>query len=1091
MKKALIALTLALAILCCAAAACAEGDVKRDQLKVGLRMNVPGKTGATMEAGDTVQITLRITNASGADFASEMYLFDPAKERAGEFPLLKDGESAEWSGEWTVTEEQMEAGKFTYRLQFKYFDENGESKASYKNLNMKISDVGKKAAVKYAPVFLYCVQDNSHSDGKTCVFCIDEEGIVWSTAEADLKPGYSEEDLMRLIQERRGMTRRTETLHSAAYGMYTDDELKELAQWAASVPAAEGTPEETGVDTDETAIYALKNGEDGHTESILLGMSGRRLFENTDADAQALYQFMWAQLYWEVNTFRSSYGFAAEGVAPYGFRTVSVREFLGLEKVDAATAVITAVENDSEAGPKEVEVTEKDREEVLAMLERGIITRKVNDRRVVYNTKSYLFHTADGEYLGSMELSRGMAVTSDGMYQMSIPTESTGSLPEEEQKLLRVKIEGFDYQLGKTTVRDIIRDGWKCSLSGHGMYRLDNHDGTKQFVANGTGDSLDEPITFISPSGIQEGVPEYCGFDGYMDPENPEDPDRVWWEKAKEAAKANGEEEDEEYNPPFGGLYYWLSTGALGEVYKEPDYLGGEITVDVTLSDGRRLEIHATEWQPMHLVLREPAEPTSDLTSETEDNPRVIMYAIVKEKPDSETFNVCLIDEEGDVWTSRNDLTEQEGDLLQLLAERRDMKSDSLLYNAENGRDVLEDRFKDLTAMADLVEKANGDAVPTGADTDEERVYALKYDADGNAEPVLLGVCGSAVFENKDRNAQALYQFMLQFQYLTPPCGWAAEGLAPHGFQTVSVREFFGLENVDAETAVITAAMSDCETGFIDVRLTEEDRKKVLALLERGLVIGKHDPWMVTGGTMNYFFYDETGNCIGSIATYEEDSLAVGPDGMYTLSLLPESTEGLPEAEEQLLHLKINGTDYEIGKSTPRDLIRNGWICTFDYEGAFAFTDEEGKEPFYIRTERGSVDEPIRTIDCRSADEISFEYCGFDGVVDPDNPEDMDTIWNQKLLEEWKAQHPELYSDSDDGDESEDEEEGDGVFWGPMELWMKTLGEADDDEMNGLTVNVAMSDGHTLQIFSDDTPVYLSLGDKELIRLGPEPEEEW
>ena len=46
MKKALIALTLALAILCCAAAACAEGDVKRDQLKVGLRMNVPGKTGA-------------------------------------------------------------------------------------------------------------------------------------------------------------------------------------------------------------------------------------------------------------------------------------------------------------------------------------------------------------------------------------------------------------------------------------------------------------------------------------------------------------------------------------------------------------------------------------------------------------------------------------------------------------------------------------------------------------------------------------------------------------------------------------------------------------------------------------------------------------------------------------------------------------------------------------------------------------------------------------------------------------------------------------------------------------------------------------
>ena len=1087
MKKALIALTLALAILCCAAAACAEGDVKRDQLKVGLRMNVPGKTGATMEAGDTVQITLRITNASGADFASEMYLFDPAKERAGEFPLLKDGESAEWSGEWTVTEEQMEAGKFTYRLQFKYFDENGESKASYKNLNMKISDVGKKAAVKYAPVFLYCVQDNSHSDGKTCVFCIDEEGIVWSTAEADLKPGYSEEDLMRLIQERRGMTRRTETLHSAAYGMYTDDELKELAQWAASVPAAEGTPEETGVDTDETAIYALKNGEDGHTESILLGMSGRRLFENTDADAQALYQFMWAQLYWEVNTFRSSYGFAAEGVAPYGFRTVSVREFLGLEKVDAATAVITAVEHDSEAGPKEAEVTEKDREEVLAMLERGIITRKVNDRREVYNTKSYLFHTADGEFLGSMELSRGMAVTSDGMYQMSIPTESTGNLPEEEQKLLRVKIEGFDYQLGKTTVRDMIRDRWKCSLSGHGMYRLDNQDGTKQFVANGEGDSLDEPITFISSSGIQEGVPEYCGFDGYMDPENPEDPDTVWREKAREAAKANGEEVDEEYNPPFEGLYYWLSTGALGEVYKEPDYLGGEITVDVTLSDGRLLQIHATKSLPLHLILSEPAEPTADPTS------RIIMYSVLKEKADSETFSVCCIDEAGKIWTARDVSAEQEGALLQLLAERKDMKSDSLLYNTENGKDILEDRFKDLAAMADLVEKAIGDAVPTGSDTGEERVYALKPDADGNPEPVLLGVCGSAVFENKDRNAQALYQFMLQQQSFTAPCSWAAEGLTPHGFQTVSVREFFGLESVNAETATITAAVSDSMTGLTDVQLTDEDRKKAQALLERGVVLGKHDPWIVTGGTMSYFFYDENGKCTGRIETCEEDSLAVGPDGMYTLSLLPESTEGLTEAEKQLLHLKINGTDYEIGKSTPRDLIRNGWLCTIEYEGTFAFTDEEGKEPFYIRTEGGSVDEPIRSINCQYADEFSFEYCGFDGVVDPDNPEDMDTIWNQKLLENWKAEHPELYSDPDeDGDEPGGEEEGDGLFWGPMELWMKTLGKADEDPDNSLDIIVTMSDGHTLRIYTIDSPPSLKLGDKEPIRLGPETEEdEW
>ena len=610
MKKILTALTLVLAILC-AAAGCAEGKAKRNQLKIKMEMSVPGTNDATPKAGDTVQVKLWIQNASGADFASEMYLFDPAKKKAGELPLLKDGESAEWTGEWTITEEQAREGKISYRLQFYYFDENGVKKPSYNNLNKRLN-AAPKAAPEYAPVFLYCVQDNSNTDGNTCVFCIDEEGVVWSTAEADLKPDCSEEDLMRLIQERRGMTRRTETLASPAYGMYTRDELKEMAKWAAAVPAAEGTPEETGVNTDETAIYALKNGEDGHTESILLGMSGRRLFENTDPNAQALYQFMWMQLYWEVNSFRSSYGFAAEGVAPYGFRTVSVRDFLGLEKVDAAAVVMTAVENDSEAGPKELEVTEKDREWVLAMLERGIITRKVNNRSVVYNTKAYYFHTAEGESLGSIELSRGMAVTKDGMYQMSLQTESTENLPEEEQKLLRVKIEGFDYQLGKTTVRDIIRDGWKCSMPRYGSYRMKNADDTKEFSANGAGDSLDEPIDFISAAVSRDTVPEYCGFDGYQDPENPEDPDTVWWEKAKKAARENGEDADEESNPPFGGLCYWLSTGTLGEVYREPDYLGGEITVDVTLSDGRLLQIHATEWLPMHLILREPVEPEEE-----------------------------------------------------------------------------------------------------------------------------------------------------------------------------------------------------------------------------------------------------------------------------------------------------------------------------------------------------------------------------------------------------------------------------------------------------------------------------------------------
>ena len=605
MKKILTALMLALVILCCTV--CAEGEAKRDQLEISMEMSGFRNTDKTVEAGDTVHVEIRVKNTSGADFASKMFLFDPAKERVGEFPLLKDGESAEWTGDLTITEEMVKAGKVTYRLQFWFFDENGEKARAIKKLNKKINIAGQRAAAEYAPVFLYCVQDKSEKDGKIGVYCIDEAGIIWRTGEADLKPDYSEEDLMQLLQERRGMTRRTETLLSTAYGVHTEEWIKELAQRAASIPAAKGTPEETGANTDETAVYALENKKDGSTESVLLGMSGRRLFENTDPDAQALYQFMWMQLFREVETFKLSYGFAAEGIAPYGFRTVSVREFFGLEKADAATVVITAVENDCEEGPTEVHVTEKDRKGVLGMLERGIISRKVNDLSVTGGTVSYLFHNAVGEYLGSIELYKGLAVKNDGMYQISLPTQSTENLPEEEQKLLTMRIEGFDYQLGKTTPREIIRDGWKCRQTNYGHCRMENADGTKEFTVYTAGDSLDEPVRGISPSLSPHTVPEYLGFDGTMDPENPEDPDTVWWEKAREAAKANGEEEDEDNNPTYGGLYYWLSTGTLGEVFQEPDYLGGEITVYVTLSDGRQLKIDAKEWQPPHLGLYEPS----------------------------------------------------------------------------------------------------------------------------------------------------------------------------------------------------------------------------------------------------------------------------------------------------------------------------------------------------------------------------------------------------------------------------------------------------------------------------------------------------
>ena len=501
------------------------------------------------------------------------------------------------------------------------------------------------------------------------------------------------------------------------------------------------------------------------------------------------------------------------------------------------------------------------------------------------------------------------------------------------------------------------------------------------------------------------------------------------------------------------------------------------------------------------LTLKEEAspEPTPEVTPEPtprpEDRPEVFLYSVTRPNPGNGTVSVACIDKAGDLWfVNEADVKYpfREKDILQLLQERRGME---LKTNLIKGvlRDVSRDEewFRGLAVMAELVPKAEGTPVKTGVDVDQEAVYALRTDADGNPEPVLLGMSGSYVFENKDPNAQALYLFMWNTRSAFP-YGFAAEGLAPHGFETVSVREFFSLQNVDAETAVLTAALTDCEEGLIEAHLTDKDREKVLALLDRGIVIGKENPWMVTGGTTCYYFHNAQGEYLGCIETYADDSLAVGRDGMYRLSLLPRSTETLTEEEQKLLHLKINGIDYEIGRSTPRDLIRNGWPCGIEYDGTFSFQDPEMYSTIYVMTENGGLDEPIKSISCQFVPTVPIEYCGFDGEVDPEDLNDMDTAWFIR----YRTDHPDEeqadiqsildhWNDEDD----EDEDDGWGGYWDPMRAWIETLGKADEDMDNGIKVDVLLSDGHTLGIYTAASPVCLSLGDEQYIRLGPETED--
>ena len=66
------------------------------------------------------------------------------------------------------------------------------------------------------------------------------------------------------------------------------------------------------------------------------------------------------------------------------------------------------------------DVTEEELEGIRRMALYGVVTGRENDMMVTGGTWVYTFETPDGEYLMSIEMYRGLVVSSDGMYSYRI-----------------------------------------------------------------------------------------------------------------------------------------------------------------------------------------------------------------------------------------------------------------------------------------------------------------------------------------------------------------------------------------------------------------------------------------------------------------------------------------------------------------------------------------------------------------------------------------------------------------------------------------------------------------------------------------------
>lgn len=256
------------------------------------------------------------------------------------------------------------------------------------------------------------------------------------------------------------------------------------------------------------------------------------------------------------------------------------------------------------------------------------------------------------------------------------------------------------------------------------------------------------------------------------------------------------------------------------------------------------------------------------------DPSRIILYTYYRQMGWGDRVQIGSLDEEGVVRT----LTGFDSDLKWTYKpeEQLEYLSQTEKFTAEGTLS-----YSDLFALKSLiysVEDQGSRSVPAANDAGTEKSYAVRYNTDGTAECILLGMSGDDYFENFDPNAQSLYlQLRLLFPNVT--CYAYQTGMGPQGFAPVPFSEFTRMDADAVKTADIKAYLSDCEEGAIPLEITEQEKAELRSLVCNGMVTGKADCVVSTGGFNSYSFFDPEGNLLGIISI--EDDLLVFGDGHY------------------------------------------------------------------------------------------------------------------------------------------------------------------------------------------------------------------
>ena len=143
MKKRILVLVTLVALLVLGlsgAAMAAEDPIKLQMELSATRFSGPAE----------VTVTISVTNTTDEDMPGPLALYYPTGKMISDFgtPTLAAGQTLTWSGPWTVTEEQIQAGKVVFAVKYSYLAEDGSIAKKQVNYYCAIEDAGAVAQVE-------------------------------------------------------------------------------------------------------------------------------------------------------------------------------------------------------------------------------------------------------------------------------------------------------------------------------------------------------------------------------------------------------------------------------------------------------------------------------------------------------------------------------------------------------------------------------------------------------------------------------------------------------------------------------------------------------------------------------------------------------------------------------------------------------------------------------------------------------------------------------------------------------------------------------------------------------------------------------